>query len=161
VARTSRKPQQTTLSPLYYLHVAGLRMRALLAEAMEDSPLRPEEYAVYSLLFEIGPVSATRLAREAGVPLTTALDLVKTMQRRGHVMKERDPRDGRAMSVRLTPEGLAAQRDAERYFAEADVRLRAAMGADADAASQALIGLADAADAALETLRADRTLDTG
>jgi DNA-binding MarR family transcriptional regulator len=161
VARTSREPEDTTLSPLYYLHVAGQQVRELLAEAMAGSPLRAEDYAVYSLLFEIGPVSATRLAREAGFPLTTALDLVRTMERRGHVVKERDPRDRRAMSVRLSPAGLAVHRDAERYFAEADQRLRVALGGGSTAASRTLVDLADAAAAALDALRADRTLQTG
>jgi DNA-binding MarR family transcriptional regulator len=161
VARTSRRPEETTLSPLYYLHVAGQRMRLLLAEAMEGSPLRPEDYAVYSVLFEIGPVSATRLAVETGTPLTTTLDLVRTMERRGHVRKERDPSDRRAMSVRLTPSGLAAQREAERYFAEADRRLQAALGGNSNTASRTLIDLADAAAAALEALRTEQTRETG
>lgn len=136
-------------------------MRLLLAEAMEGSPLRPEDYAVYSLLFEIGPVSATRLAQESGTPLTTTLDLVRTLERRGHIMKERDPSDRRAMSIRLSPAGLAAQREAEHYFAEADLRLRSALGGRSAAASQTLIDLADAAAAALEALRTEQTRETG
>jgi DNA-binding MarR family transcriptional regulator len=136
-------------------------MRLLLAEAMEGSPLRPEDYAVYSLLFEIGPVSATRLAHETGAPLTTTLDLVRTMERRGHVMKERDPSDRRAMSIRLSTAGLAAQREAEHYFAEADLRLRTALGEKSDAASRTLIDLADAAVAALDALRTEQNLETG
>ncbi len=161
MAGSSREPETTTLSPLYYLNVAGHRVRSLLAEAMEGSPLTAEEYAVYSLIFEIGPVSATQLSREAGLPLTTALDLVRTLEGRGHVIKRRDPRDQRAMSVRLSPEGLAVQQAAEKYFAEADRRLRAALDLDASAISRTLIALAEAAETALESLRADRRSDTG
>jgi DNA-binding MarR family transcriptional regulator len=161
VAGTSRRPEETTLSPLYYQHVADLKVRELVREAMADSPLGPDEYAVYSLIFEIGPVSATTLAHEAGMPLTTALDLVLALQARGHVLKERNPRDGRAMLVRLTPDGVAAQREAMRYFTQADQRLQGALAGSGVALSRAFLDLADAAEAALEQLRAERAIDAG
>ncbi len=161
MASTSRKPETTTLSPLYYLNVAGREVRALLAAAMADSPLTADDYAVYSLLFEVGPISATQLAREAGMPLTTALDLVRTLERRGHLIRRRDPRDQRAMSVRLSPAGLAAQREAEGFFTEADRRLRAALGKDSAESSRLLLAVADAAVQAREALRAESRPETG
>ncbi len=161
MAGSSRKPETTTLSPLYYLNVAGREVRALLATAMEGSPLTPDDYAVYSLLFEVGPISATQLSREAGMPLTTALDLVRTLERRGHLIRRRDPRDQRAMSVRLSPAGLTAQREAERFFTEADRRLRRALGRDSAEASRLLVALADAAVQARQALHDASRPQTG
>lgn len=156
MARTSRAPDETTLSPLFYLHIAQRRCRALVIDAMVESPLTPDEYAVYSLLFEIAPVSATKLAAELGIPVTTALDLVRTLQARGHLLKERDPEDGRAMRVRLTPTGLAAQRSAMRFFQTADLALGKALsaaGLQPSDVSRVLLALGDAAESAMHSSR--------
>jgi DNA-binding MarR family transcriptional regulator len=93
MAAMHREPVRSGLSPLYYLHLAAVQVQDLLAEAMATSPLDPAEYALYSLIFESGQTTATRLADEARVPLTTMLDTVRSLERRGHVQRRPDPRD--------------------------------------------------------------------
>ena len=66
MAAMHREPVRSGLSPLYYLHLAAVQVQDLLAEAMATSPLDPAEYALYSLIFESGQTTATRLADEAG-----------------------------------------------------------------------------------------------
>ena len=44
----------STLSLLYDLFVANQRVRALLADAMEGTGLRADEYAVYSAVYDLG-----------------------------------------------------------------------------------------------------------
>ena len=61
--------------------------------AMADSPLTPEEYAVYSVLFDEGPHAPTELARRAGMPPTSMSHFVRGMLERGHA--ERAPVAGR------------------------------------------------------------------
>jgi DNA-binding MarR family transcriptional regulator len=72
------------ISLLFDLFVLNQRVRRLLALALADVELRADQYAVYSLLFEQGPLTATEMARRMGMPLTTVLDYLKSMDRRKH-----------------------------------------------------------------------------
>src|SRR5262245_7030253 len=70
--------------------------------------MRPDEYAVYSLLFEAGPLTPTEMATRMGMPLSTVLDYRAAMVRRRHVVRRRHPRDGRSYRLSLSKSGLAA-----------------------------------------------------
>src|SRR5207302_882991 len=85
-----------SISMLFDLFALNQRLRRLLAMALADAGLRADEYAVYSLLFEQGPLTATEMAGRMAVPLTTVLDYLRTMDTRGHLRRARHPRDGRA-----------------------------------------------------------------
>lgn len=161
MAAMHREPVRSGLSPLYYLHLAAVQVQDLLAEAMATSPLDPAEYALYSLIFESGQTTATRLADEARVPLTTMLDTVRSLERRGHVQRRPDPRDRRAMLVGLTLEGLAVHRAASSHFELADAALRAHLAVDAHGLSASLSALADAAARATQSLHDRRQGDVG
>src|SRR5438128_570565 len=73
------------VSLLFDLFVAGQRMRRALAEGMSESGMRPDEYAAYSLLFVHGPITATEMAQQLGMPLSTVLDYLKSIHRAGHL----------------------------------------------------------------------------
>jgi len=94
-------------------------VRTLLTAAMRDSRLRPDEYAAYSVLFEAGPVTMTEMARELGMPVTTAADYVRAMQARGHLRRDAHPSDSRAYLLALTPAGKRAHRQANGFFESA------------------------------------------
>jgi DNA-binding MarR family transcriptional regulator len=83
---------------------------ALLARALAGSELRADEYAVYSVLFERGALTPTQLAAGLAMPVTTVLDYLRVMTRRGHFGRARNPLDGRSYTVSLTAEGLRAHR---------------------------------------------------
>lgn len=161
MAPAPREPVRPGLSPLYYLHLAGRQVQDLLTEAMATSPLDPAEYALYSLIFESGQTTATHLAAEAGVPLTTMLDTVRNLERRGHVHRRPDPRYRRAMLVALTMEGLAVHRAANAHFELADAALRDHLDLDPEALSKSLAALAESAALAAGTLRQSRQGETG
>lgn len=74
--------------------------------------MRPDQYAVYSLLFEEGPLTATQMATVLGMPLTTVLDYLKAMTALRHVVRTSHPFDGRAVELSLSRAGLAAHRRA-------------------------------------------------
>jgi DNA-binding MarR family transcriptional regulator len=95
-------------SLLFDLFVANQKVRSLLATAMADAALRPDEYAVYSVLFENGPTGPTELARLLGMPPTTISGYARTMQARRHAVRRAQATDGRAYHLELTPTGLAA-----------------------------------------------------
>lgn len=152
---------ESFLSPLFHLSTANRRAHALLERAMAGSPLRSEEYAAYSVIFEVGRLTPTEFARTLGLPLTTALDLLKGMVARGHVAKVRNPRDQRSYLVELTDEGLANHREANRHFAQADDRLIAILGRSREDVSRALQVLMNAAEQALDELEGAATDEAG
>jgi len=57
-----------------------------------------------------GPMNQLDLARRGGYDPSTATNMLKTMERQGYVLREEDPRDGRAKIVRLTDAGKARHR---------------------------------------------------
>src|SRR5215469_11868746 len=93
------------ISLLFDVFVVHQRVRALLARALVGCELRADEYAVYSVLFERGPLTPTQLAAGLAMPVTTTLDYLRAMTRRGHVRRARNPADGRSYMVSLTMEG--------------------------------------------------------
>lgn len=105
---------QTSL--LFDVFVLGQRTRALVADAMRDADMRPDEYAVYSVVFEAGPLTQTDLAERLGMAVTTVADDVRTMVERRHLRKRPHPADQRAALLSLTPEGIRAHRRASRSF---------------------------------------------
>jgi DNA-binding MarR family transcriptional regulator len=155
------QPDETTLSPLFYLFTATQRAHALLARAMADSPLRSDEYAAYSVILEVGPITPTDFARSMGLPLTTALDHIRSMLRRGHVAKVRNPRDQRSYLIELTKDGRAVHRAANRHFAPAGDRLLAILGESRSDVSRALLALMNAAEQALNEFEGAETEATG
>jgi DNA-binding MarR family transcriptional regulator len=107
-------PHRTSI--LFDVFALGQRVRTLLQTAMRECALRPDEYAAYSVLFESGQITMTRMARELGMPVTTAADYVRTMRARGHVRRQPHPTDNRSYLLALTPAGTRAHREANAHF---------------------------------------------
>src|SRR6185295_6762775 len=103
-------------SLLFDVFVLGQRTRALVAQAMRDAEMRPDEYAAYSVVFEAGPLTQTDLAERLGMAVTTVADSVRTMMERRHLRKRPHPADQRAALLSLTPQGVRAHRRASRSF---------------------------------------------
>jgi DNA-binding MarR family transcriptional regulator len=143
------------LSLLFHLFAAEQRVRTLLGHAMADSGLRPDDYAVYSVLFDEGPHAPTDLARRVGMPPTTMSHYVRAMLDRGHVEREVVASDRRSFRLRLTAEGLAAHGRASRAFAEAHGRFIEVLEVEESAAEAILAAIGRAADQADAALQAD------
>ncbi|MFL5955577.1 MAG: MarR family winged helix-turn-helix transcriptional regulator [Gaiellaceae bacterium] len=62
-------------------------------------------YAMLSLIGVRGPVRLTEVAAELGMPLTTASDIVRRLETRGHVRRTPNPEDGRSFLFELTAKG--------------------------------------------------------
>jgi DNA-binding MarR family transcriptional regulator len=112
-----RSPERTSI--LFDVFALGQQVRTLLHTAMRDAALRPDEYAAYSVLFESGRSTMTRMARELGMPVTTAADYVRAMVARGHVRRQPHPTDQRSHLLALTPSGTRAHREANAHFERA------------------------------------------
>jgi DNA-binding MarR family transcriptional regulator len=137
------------------------RVKLLLADAMAESGLRPDEYAVYSTLVDGGPSSPTRMADAVGVPPTTMSHYVRSMLERGHVRRETNPLDRRSAILALTPGGRAAHRRAADAFEQANRRFLASLDVPEAAARSALRSIRTAAEQAADGLATDVLSQTG
>jgi DNA-binding MarR family transcriptional regulator len=104
------------VSVLFDVYALAQRTRSLLDVALAAAPLSPAQYALYSAVYEHGPLSASDLARLVGMPVTSVHDEVSAMARRGHLERRRDVRDRRALLLRLTADGLAAHESTRAAF---------------------------------------------
>jgi DNA-binding MarR family transcriptional regulator len=155
---TWRPDPDRHLSLLFDVFALGQRVRTLIALAMAESVLRPDEYAAYSVVFESPGITMTAMARELGMPVTTAADYVRAMQRRGHVRRDDHPHDSRSYVLTLTPAGRTAHKAASAAFQRAH---RALLDALAPLTEETVRGqlasVVDAADRAIAALPRRRT----
>lgn len=108
----SRKPS----SVFFEVFALGQAVRQLLSTTMAGGPLSPEEYAVYSAIFEAESLTPTDMAERLSMPLTTVMERVRLLQERGHTRRMAHPHDGRSYHLVLTASGLATHRRANERF---------------------------------------------
>ena len=86
-----------------------------------------QQWRVIRVLFERSPVDASELADRACVLAPSLTRIIKTLEERGTIVRERDASDGRRILLSITPQGVelirqvtphswAAYRDIERRF---------------------------------------------
>lgn len=93
----------------FLLHFANSqKLTALLTRALADAPLTADEFAVYSLLNLVGPVTPKLLAGDLGLPASTMSHYLRRMATAGHLDRQPNPDDGRSSLIALTPAGKAA-----------------------------------------------------
>jgi len=143
------------ISLLFDLFVLNQRVRRLMTAALADVALRADEYAVYSLLLEQAPLTATEMARRMAMPLTTVLDYLRVMDDRHHLRREKHPRDGRAQQLSLTMAGITEQRRTNRAWEVMRVNLEGSLAIPAKDVRRALQALDDAVVAALARIEAE------
>ena len=141
-------------SLLFDFFGAAQHVRLLLSDAMSDCGLRPDEYAVYSVLVDSGSSSPTRMAELTGIPPTTMSHHVRAMLERGHVRRRRNTTDGRSSVLSLTTSGVAAHRAAAAAFDEANQRFLALLDVPVAEAREVLMAIRSAADGAARDLAA-------
>lgn len=151
MARTGRD-----ISLLFDVFAVSQRIGGVVSLALDGAGLRGDEYAVYSVLFDLGPLTATEMAGHLGMPLTTVLDYLRVMDRRRHIVRIRHPVDGRAREIRLSPQGLAAHRRASAAWQQMADLVDASLTLPVDRVRQSLQALDDAVIATEEKLAARR-----
>jgi DNA-binding MarR family transcriptional regulator len=80
-------------------------MTQLVEQELAADGVAPDRYAMLSLIGARAPVRLTELARELGMPLTTASDSVRRLEQRRHVRRKQNPEDGRSSLLELTAAG--------------------------------------------------------
>src|SRR5260370_22359935 len=146
-------PRRADVSLLLELFVVSQRVRRVLADGMAGSGMRPDEYAVYSLLFMEGTMTATEMAQQLGLPLSTVLDYLKAVDAAGHLDRDRHPDDGRAVQVALNSKGIAAQFRANKHWEVVRKQIEGSLRMPKTQVRAALVALADAAATALRAAR--------
>lgn len=121
-------PPERRLSLLLLLVAANQRMTRLVEQELSADGVDHAHYGTLSMLGAFGPLRLTEVARELGVPLTTASDVVRRLEGQGLVLRRRNPADGRSFLFELSARGDrewrrgwgALQRINERLLAEID-----------------------------------------
>ncbi len=140
----ARDPLDTSL--LFEVFALNQAVGRFLADAMRDGPLSPAEYAVASAVFELEAATPTEIAARLGMRLTTFMDQLRAMERRGHARRLPHQTDRRSYRVVLTAEGLEAHRAANRLFERAHDAFVQALDGGEVRPRQVLRGMREAAD---------------
>ena len=148
-------------SLLFELFATGQRVRALLGAAMDDAPLRPDEYAVYSVLVDQGPSAPSALARAVGMPPTTMSHYVRAMLERAHVQRLPNRADRRSYLLALTPEGRRTHGLAAAAFEVANGHFLAELTLSDATVRQVLRAMNGAAETAASRLAEAALRDAG
>jgi DNA-binding MarR family transcriptional regulator len=104
------------MSVLFDLFTVDSAARSLLRPVMAGTGMTAEQYAHYSILASFGPLSVTAFAEAGHLPLTTASDILRAMERRGHLTRVRDDSDRRAWLLELTSTGREAHEEGRAAF---------------------------------------------
>jgi DNA-binding MarR family transcriptional regulator len=139
------------------LYVAYQLCGGLIELELEDTGITAEEYALYSVLSHHGELTPTQVAKELGLPLSSAIFRAGRLIQRGHAQRLPNPRDRRSSLVALTPEGLELLEVARPAFDRVLDRLAAHLERPADV-QDVLIALAEAAGSALAEVRDEQLL---
>jgi DNA-binding MarR family transcriptional regulator len=90
---------------LLLLVAANQRMVQLVDRELAADGVESDGYATLSLVGVRGSLRLTELAEQLGMPLTTASDVVRRLESRGHVRRRPNPDDGRSFLFELTARG--------------------------------------------------------
>jgi DNA-binding MarR family transcriptional regulator len=131
----------------YALAAAAHGWRAELGEALADLAVTPAQFFVLAALLhrhrhESQAPTQRKLAELSGMDPNTTSQVVRGLERRGIVLRERHAEDSRSMSVALTDEGLALTEESAARARALNDKFFA--GVDAPALFELLTGLAAA-----------------
>lgn len=117
---------------LHQLHAA------LFLEECRAHDVTPVQYAVLSVLYRGRALDQISVAGEVGIDRTNAADVIRRLERRGHVERIANPGDRRRRLARITPEGRRFVEGAHGAMERAQRRLT---GGLSDAETGRLMGL--------------------
>ncbi|MER6183648.1 MarR family transcriptional regulator [Streptomyces sp. NPDC001652] len=119
--------QATKAAPslLYMVKQVELVVRSHLDELVKPSGITALQYTALTVLERHDGLSAAQLARDSFVTAQSIADLVRSLENRGLVRRERNPRNRRELLILLTDTGrelLARHEEPVRELEERMVR---------------------------------------
>lgn len=98
----------------FALAVASRNVIALYRPFLDPLGITHPQYLVMLALWEESPATVARLGERLSLEPATLSPLLKRLETRGLITRERDPHDERALAISLTPEGRAIRAEAEK-----------------------------------------------
>ncbi|WP_442819041.1 MarR family winged helix-turn-helix transcriptional regulator [Streptomyces sp. NBC_01235] len=104
-AASAPQPHRATPSLLYMVKQVELVVRSHLDELVKPSGITALQYTALTVLERHDGLSAAQLARDSFVTAQSIADLVRSLEGRGLIRRERNPRNRRELLILLTEEG--------------------------------------------------------
>lgn len=124
----------------FLLARAHLVARAQADSALDRLGLSMKGYAALATLMSVGPVSQQNLSRRIGMDPATMVDVIDSLEQRGHIERRRNPDDRRSYALVVTSKGKQLYRRAEHAIAEAEAGTLKGMRPAERAALMLLLG---------------------
>jgi DNA-binding MarR family transcriptional regulator len=109
IASAETKPEPTATrrpaSLLYAVKRVELVVRSHLDELLKPSGITATQYTALTVLEQHDGLPAAQLARRSFVTAQSTADLVRALEQRGFITRERNPENRRELSIRLTDAG--------------------------------------------------------
>jgi len=118
--------------------LVSLLTTRLVTELLDTSVLSPDEFALYGLIVDFGPVTAADLTRATGLAPTTLSGVLHRCEHRGELHRIDNPADRRSSIVTLTERGEAVYRKALPPLIEAVGDIAKELGGQHDSVRRAL-----------------------
>lgn len=106
-AETEPSVARTNASLLYSVKRVELVVRAHLDELLKPSGMTALQYTALTVLEQHDGLPAAQLARRSFVTAQSMADLVRALEQRGLISRERNPENRRELLIRLTDVGRA------------------------------------------------------
>ena len=114
----------------FHLRLAQEASFRAFAQRVGDPDLKPQRFAMLTLINENPGLTQTALGRASGRDKSTLTPALNDLQRRGLIDRERSSSDRRSYILSLTPAGKALLRKLARHAADHDRRLDEIVGLD-------------------------------
>ncbi len=105
----------------YNARRAALAVIGVFLERMAVYDLRPVDFSVLSLVTHNPGITSRQLCAALNILAPNLVGMVNSLEKRGLIVRQPHPLDGRAMGLHLTPEGRTLMRNAERTAAQLEV----------------------------------------
>jgi DNA-binding MarR family transcriptional regulator len=109
----------------FLLFRASAMSLALASEMLAPTTLNPRQVGILTMVTELEPMTQKDLGIALGIDRTTMVALLDDLEEKGHVTRQRHPRDRRAFLVHPTRSGRRAQAAAVRILDEQQRRFLA------------------------------------
>ena len=93
----------------FLLFRASAMSMALAAEMLAPTGLSARQVGILTMVTELQPMTQKELGDALGIDRTTMVALLDDLEEKGHVTRQRHPRDRRAFLVQPTESGRTAQ----------------------------------------------------
>ena len=105
----------------YNARRAALSVIGVFLERMAVYDLRPVDFSVLSLVTHNPGITSRQLCAALNILAPNLVGMVNALEKRGLIVRQPHPLDGRAMGLHLTPAGQTLMRSAEKTAAQLEV----------------------------------------